>query len=160
MARELSLVEDIMSGKFNFSSAKEAKALSEGTATTSQKKAKKRKVTLLNIVVVDDYLAMKSSMTNPSIVLAVTPTGTPLAGALAKSSLALSSRSARSKSSESERMLNFSLSSDESAYLDPSFVKEVIDVLLLPADHKTLTSIGPIQSAERSLAHIYQVIKV
>ena len=39
---ELSLVDEIMSGKFNIPLTKEAKALLEGAASSSQKKKRKR----------------------------------------------------------------------------------------------------------------------
>ena len=42
MVEELSLVEDMMRGKFGISSAKEARALLEGTASSSQKKGKRK----------------------------------------------------------------------------------------------------------------------
>ena len=45
--------------------------------------------------------------------------------------------------------------SDGSAYSDPSFVKEVTKELLLPADRKRLSEIGPMELAEWSYAHAY-----
>ena len=50
------------------------------------------------------------------------------------------------------------LPTEGSAYSDPSFVKDGIDVLLLPTDCKRLNEIGPVQSTEWSSAHCYQVI--
>ncbi len=71
-----------MSGKFSFPSIKEAKALSEGALSLSQKKTEeKRKKTLLDTFEVDDRPATKSSAVDPSVVLAVTCTGTPPVGA-------------------------------------------------------------------------------
>ena len=49
------------------------------------------------------------------------------------------------------------LPAEGSAYSDPSFVKEVTEALLLPVDRKRLKEIGPVQSAEWSFAHAYQV---
>ena len=45
-----------------------------------------------------------------------------------------------------------------SAYSDPSFVKDVTEGLLLPADRKRLSEIGPVKSAEWSLAHTYKYV--
>ena len=47
--------------------------------------------------------------------------------------------------------------SDGSIYSDPSFVKDATEALLLPTNRKRLAEIGPVQSAEWSLAHAYQV---
>ena len=44
-----------------------------------------------------------------------------------------------------------------SAYSDPSFVNDVTEGLLLPADQKRLNEIGPVKTTEWSLAHAYQV---
>ena len=63
----------------------------------------------------------------------------------------------KSKSSEGEGTLTISLPADGSAYSDPSFVKELSETLLLPADRKRLVDIGPVQSVEWSMAHLYQV---
>ena len=71
--------------------------------------------------------------------------------------LARSVKKARSKSSEGEGTLTVSLPADSSAYSDPSFIKELSETLLLPADRKRLVDIGPVQSVEWSMAHIYQV---
>ena len=98
----------------------------------------------------NDCPAAKSSATEAS--------GAPFATP-ANPSLAKSSRKTRLKSTESEGMLTVSLPVDGSAYSDPSFFKEVTEVLLLLADRKRLTDIGPIQSVEWSLAYIYQVRK-
>ena len=134
-AGKLSRIEEIMSGKFNFPSAKEAKALLEGAASASQKKEAKRKRTFPDTRVVDDYPSTKSSTTEAS--------GAPFATP-ADPSPTKSSRKTKLKSTESEGMLTVSLPSDGSAYSDPSFVKEVTKVLLLPTDRKRLTDIGPI----------------
>ena len=42
-------------------------------------------------------------------------------------------------------------------YSDPSFVKDVTEGFLLPADRKRLNEIGPVKTAEWSLAHAYRV---
>ena len=43
------------------------------------------------------------------------------------------------------------------AYSDPSFMKDVTEAFLLPANCKRLNEIRPIKSAGWSLAHAYQV---
>ena len=50
------------------------------------------------------------------------------------------------------------LPAEGSSYSDPSFVKDVTDAFLLPANHKRLNEIGLGQFVEWSLAHCYQVI--
>ena len=49
------------------------------------------------------------------------------------------------------------LPAEGSAYSDLSFVKDMTDALFLSANYKILNEIGPVQSAEWSLAHCYQV---
>ena len=44
-----------------------------------------------------------------------------------------------------------------STYSDPSFVKDVTEGLILPADRKRLNEIGPVKTTEWSLAHAYQL---
>lgn len=66
-------------------------------------------------------------------------------------------KQAKGKSTEGEDIVVVSMPSDGSAYSDPSFVKVVTKALLLLADQKRLDEIGPVQSAEWSLAHAYQV---
>ena len=46
---------------------------------------------------------------------------------------------------------------DGYAYLDPSFVYGVFDDLLLPADQRRFSDIGPMQTTEWGLAHAYHV---
>ena len=70
---------------------------------------------------------------------------------------ARSAKKVKSKSAEGEGNLTISLPADGSAYSDPSFVKELSETLLLPADCKRLVDIRPVQSVEWSMAHIYQV---
>ena len=77
---ELSLVEEIMSGKFNIPSAKETKALLKGAASSSQKNKRKR-LTLPNTRVVNERVAAKMSTTKVAYAPFVTQAGTPLASA-------------------------------------------------------------------------------
>ena len=108
-----------MSGKFNFPSAKEALALSHEALTLSQKKVKKKgKRTLLDIYVVDECPAAKST------------------------------RKAMSRSSKTEGVLSMDLPVEGFVYLDSSFVYEIDNSLLLPVDHKRLTDIGHVQALE------------
>ena len=78
---------------------------------------------------------------------AATQARTPPASASVELSLAKSTKRARSKSSKSEGTLIVTLPVDGSAYSDPSFMKDVIESLLLPADRKRLNDFGPMQSA-------------
>ena len=57
---------------------------------------------------------------------------------------AKSAKRAKSKSSEGEGTLTVSLPADGSTYSDPSFVRELSETLLLPADRKRLVDIGPV----------------
>jgi len=149
---ELWLVEDMVKGKLGILSAKEAKALLEGAASSSQKKGKRERP-LVDTRVVDDPKGYKQSKMEAASVAA--------AGACVtvspNSSLAKSAKRVKSKSSEGERTLTVSLPADGSAYFDPSFIKELSDSLLLPVDRKRLVDIGPVQSVEWSMAHLYQV---
>ena len=87
-----------------------------------------------NTYVVDDRPTAKSSAAEASVVAHVAAsTRAPHAGASIKPSSAKSSRMTRSRSSETEGIVNVPLLADRSAYSDPSFVKEVDDALLLPA---------------------------
>ena len=117
-AGELSLVEDIMSEKFNFPLANEAKGLSQGAVSASQKKEKKRKMTMPDTRVVDNRPAVKLSLADPSVVLAVTLTGTPPAGASTDPSPTKSSIRTMSRSSETEGIVNVPLPTDGSTYSD------------------------------------------
>ena len=140
---ELSLIEEIMSEKFSIASAKEAKALLEGAVSSSQKKGKRNRLTLPDTRVMDDPEGYKLSKAEAASTLA-TQVGTPLASASIEPSPAKAAKKARSKSSEGEGTLIVTLPTDESTYYDPSFVKDLSDALLLPADHKRLTDIGPV----------------
>ena len=75
----------------------------------------------------------------------------------AKPSPMKSAKKAKGKSSEGGDSVVVPMPFDGFAYSDPSFVKEATEALLLPADRKRLTEIGPVQSAEWSCAHTYQV---
>ena len=91
-----------MSGKFNFPSAKEAKALSKGAASASQKKEKKRKMTTLpNTRVVDNCAVMNSraaeAFVAPTVTLAGTPPSTSADPSLARSSMTTSQSRLRVK---------------------------------------------------------------
>ena len=56
--------------------------------------------------------------------------------------------SKKMRSSKVEGIVTVSLPSEGSAYSNPSFVKGVADSLLLPANHKRLANISPVQTAE------------
>ena len=137
MVEELSLVEDIMSGKFCIPSAK---ALLKDAVSSSQKERKRKRLSLLDTGVMDDPEGYKMSKAETD----VTHAGTPPAFASIEPS---SAKKAQSKSSEGEGSLTVTLSVEGSAYSDPSFVKDVTDALLLPADRKRLNEIGLVQSA-------------
>ena len=54
IVEELSFVEDMISGKLAIPSAKEAKALLKGAASSSQKEKKRKRLSLSDTRVVDD----------------------------------------------------------------------------------------------------------
>ncbi|KAL5565741.1 hypothetical protein UlMin_028905 [Ulmus minor] len=141
--------QDMVKGKLGIPSAKEAKALLEGAASSSQKKSK-RKRPQVDTRVIDDPEGYKQSKIEAASVAA--------AGARVSPDLspAKSAKRAKSKSSEGKGTLTVSLPADGSAYSDPSFVRELSETLLLPADRKRLVDIGPVQSVEWSMAHLYQ----
>ena len=101
-ARKLLLVEEIMSGKFHIPSAKEAKTLSEGAASASQKKGKRKRTTLLDTRVIDDRLVVKMRALEVAIVSFATPAGTPPTSASVEPSPTKSAKKTRSKSPKSE----------------------------------------------------------
>ena len=68
-----------------------------------------------------------------------------------------SAKKAKGKSSEGGDSVVVPMPSDGFAYSDPSFVKDTTEALLLPADRKRLTEIGPVQSTKWSCAYAYQV---
>ena len=111
-----------MSGKFSYPFVKEAKGL-----RTSEKK---RKRPLVDTYIVDDRVAAK---------LVVTPRS-------AEPSPAKSSK--KSKPDRPQDVVFVRLLLDRSAYSNPSFIKGVADDLLLLADHRRFTNIGPVQTAE------------
>ena len=69
-------------------------------------------------------------------------------------------KKAKTKSSEADGKVLVSFPTEGSAYSDPSFVNEVTEGMLLPADRKRLTEIGTVKTAEWSLAHAYQVCRL
>ena len=75
-------------------------------------------------------------------------------------SLARLAKKAKSRSSEDEGKIVVAFPAKGSAYSDPSFVNEVTEGLLLPTDRRRLNEIGPVKTAEWSLAHSYQVCRL
>ena len=71
-----------------------------------------------------------------------------------------SAKKVKSRSSEEEGKVVMTLPAKGSAYSDPSFVKEVTEGLLLPADQMRLNEIGPVKTTEWSLSHAYQVCRL
>ncbi|KAL5567410.1 hypothetical protein UlMin_030574 [Ulmus minor] len=65
---------------------------------------------------------------------------------------------AKGKYTEGGNSIVVPMPSDGSVYSDPSFVKDATEALLLSADRKRLSEIGPVQSAEWSCAHAYQAL--
>ena len=61
-----------------------------------------------------------------------------------ESSPVKSAKKAKGKSSEGGDTVVMPMPSDGSAYSDLSFVKDAIEVLLLPMDRKRLVEIGPV----------------
>ena len=153
IVEELSLVEDMVKSKLGILSAKEARALLEGAASSSHKKGKRKRTALPETRVMDDPEGYKqskaeaASAASAGILVSFSP----------DPSLVRFAKKAKSNSSEGEGTLTVSLPTDGSAYSDPSFVKELSEALLLPADRKRLADIGPVQPVEWSMAHIYQV---
>ena len=149
---ELSLAEDLMSGRINISSAKEAKLMMKGAASSSQREKKRKRVVLADTRVVDDPEAYKLSKVEAASAAAgksqSTGSGEPSPGKAKK---------AKGKSTEGGDSVVVPMPSSGSVYSDPSFVKDATKALLLPADRKRLSEIGPVQSAEWSCAHAYQV---
>ena len=141
---ELSLVEGLMSGSFSIPFAKEAKALLKGAASSSQKEKKMKRQALPDTRVIDDPEGYRQSKAEA----AATQTGTPPVSTSIKPSPAKSAKNAKSRSSEDEGKVVVTLPAKGSAYSDPSFVKDVTEGLLLPADRKRLNEIGPVKTAE------------
>ncbi|KAL5573252.1 hypothetical protein UlMin_022849 [Ulmus minor] len=150
---ELSLVEGMMSRKFNIPSAKDAKKLLKGAASSSQKEKKRKRGPLADTRVVDDPEAYKQSRAAAS----AAQEGTlPVSGSI-EPTPEKSVKTAKTKSSKSEGKVLVGFPAEGSAYSDPSFVNEVTEGMLLPADRKRLTEIGPLKTTEWSLTHAYQV---
>ena len=135
---ELSLVEGMMSGKFSIPSTKEARALLKGAASSSQKEKKRKRQPLLDTRVVDDPEAYKQSKAGAS----AAQTGTPPVSTSIEPSLAKSAKKAKSQSFEDEGKIVVTFPTEGYAYLDPSFVNEVTEGLLLPADRRRLNELG------------------
>ena len=152
-ADELSLVEGIMSGKFSIPSAKEANQLLKGAASSSQKEKKRKRGPLPDTRVVDDPEAYRQSRAAAS----AAQEGTLPVSRSVEPSAAKSAKKAKTKSSEAEGKVLVGFPAEGSAYSDHSFVNEVTEGMLLPADRKRLTEIGPVKTTEWSLAHAYQV---
>ena len=151
--KELSLAEDLMSRKLSIPSAKEAKALLKGAASSSQRERKRKRVALPDTSVVDDLEVYKQSRAEAVSTLV----GKSQGATSAEPSPVKSAKKAKGKSSEGGDSVAVPMPSDGSTYSDPSFVKDATEALLLPADQKRLAEIRPMQSAEWSLAHAYQV---
>ena len=149
---ELSLAEDLMSGRINIPSAKEAKLMMKGAASSSQREKKRKRVVLADTRVVDDPEAYKLSKAEAASAAVgksqSTGSGEPSPGKAKK---------AKGKSTEGGDSVVVPMPSGGSVYSDPSFVKDATEALLLPADRKRLSEIGPVQAAEWSCAHAYQV---
>ena len=79
---------------------------------------------------------------------AVTQTGMPPVSTSVEPSLARSAKKARLKSSEGEGALTVTLPTEGFVYSDTSFMKDVTEALLLPADRKRLDEIRLVKSAE------------
>ncbi|KAL5573741.1 hypothetical protein UlMin_023338 [Ulmus minor] len=147
---EFSLAEDLMSGRINIPSAKEAKQMMKGAASSSQREKKRKRVVLADTRVVDDPEAYKLSKAEAAVGKSQsTGSGEPSPGKAKK---------AKGKSTEGGDSVVLPMPSDGSVYSDPSFVKDATEALLLPADRKRLSEIGPVQAAEWSCAHAYQAL--
>lgn len=84
----------------------------------------------------------------------------PPASGSVELTLAKPAKKAKTKSSEAEGKVLVAFPAEGSAYSDPSFVNEVTEGMLLPADWRRLTEIGPVKTTEWSLAHAYQVCRL
>ncbi|KAL5582334.1 hypothetical protein UlMin_014776 [Ulmus minor] len=148
---ELSLAEDLMSERINIPSAKEAKLMMKGAASSSQREKKRKRVVLADTRVVDDPEAYKLSKAEAASAAVgksqSTGSGEPSPGKAKK---------AKGKSTEGGDSVVVPMPSGRSVYSDPSFVKDATKALLLPADRKRLSEIGPVQAAEWSCTHAYQ----
>ena len=125
----------------------------KGTASLSQKEKKRKRQALPDTRVIDNpkgYMQSKAKV-------AATETGTPPVSTSVEPSLAKSTKKVKSQSSEDEGKVVVTLPTKASEYSNPSFVKDVTEGLLMPADRKMLNEIGPVKTTERSLAHAYQL---
>ena len=104
----------------------------------------------------DDPEAYKQSKATASAAQTGMP---PVSGSVVPSPVK-SAKKAKTKSSEDEGKLLVSFPAQGSAYSDPSFVNEVTDCMLLPADRRRLNEIGPVKTTECSLVHAYQVCRL
>ena len=114
---ELSLVEGLMSEKFNIPSAKETKALLKGAVSSLHREKKRKMPALPDSLVVDDPKSYRMKKVETALIQA----GTPLVSASVEPSPARSTKKALSKSSEGDRVLTMNLPTEGSAYSDPSF---------------------------------------
>ncbi|KAL5580129.1 hypothetical protein UlMin_012571 [Ulmus minor] len=144
---------DLMSGRINIPSAKEAKLMMKGAASSSQREKKRKRVVLADTRVVDDPEAYKLSKAEAASAAIgksqSTGSGEPSPGKAKK---------AKGKSTEGGDSVVVPMPSGGSVYSDPSFVKVATEALLLPADRKRLSDIRPVQAAEWSCAHAYQAL--
>ncbi|KAL5563464.1 hypothetical protein UlMin_033211 [Ulmus minor] len=144
---------DLMSGRINIPSAKEAKQMMKGAASSSQREKKRKRVVLADTRVVDDpeaYKLSKAEAASAAIGKSQSiGSGEPSPGKAKK---------AKGKSTEGGDSVVVPMPSGGSVYSDPSFVKDATEALLMPADRKRLSEIGPVQAAEWSCAHAYQAL--
>ena len=127
-----------MSGKFSIPSAKEAKSLLKGGASSSQKEKKRKRQAFPDTRVVDDPEGYKQSKAGASAAQA----GTPLVSASVEPSSLKSAKKSKSQSSKDEGKVVVTIPVEGSAYSDPSFVKEVTEGLLLLADREGSMKLG------------------
>ena len=103
--------------------------------------------------VIDDPEAYKQSNVGAS----AAQTGTPSVSTSIEPSPVKSAKKVKTRSSEEEGKIVVTFPAEGSAYLDPSFVNEVTEGMLLPTDWRWLNEIGHVKTTEWSLAHTYQV---
>ena len=87
-------------------------------------------------------------------------TGMPPVSASVEPSPAKLAKKAKTRSSEDERKIVVTFPAEGSTYSDPSFVNEVTERMLLPADRRRLNEIGHVKTKEWRLAHTYQVCRL
>ena len=113
----------------------------KGAASSSQREKKRKRAALPDTRVVDDPEAYRQKRAGSS----AAQTSAQLAP---DSSPAKAAKKPRSKSSEDEGKVVVTLPA------------EVTEGLLLAADRRRLSEIGPVKAAEWSLAHAYQVCRL